>query len=83
MPTELVILTAVDANLCARGYGAFGMGDRRSLSGRASFTFRLQWQDGQQRPPTLRTVSIERSKKEAIPADQYLALAMQEVVKER
>lgn len=32
-------LTAIDASLCAKSYGMFGLGDRRSLSGRTTFKF--------------------------------------------
>ena len=34
-----ISLKAVNAKLCARGYGVFGMGDRRSLSGNSKFVF--------------------------------------------
>lgn len=32
-------LAAIDASLCAKNYGMFGLGDRRSFSGRATFKF--------------------------------------------
>lgn len=34
-----VKLTGIEAKLCAKGYGMFGLGDRRSHSGKANFTF--------------------------------------------
>lgn len=37
--TLTISLKAIKANLCARGWGAFGQGDRVSLSGNAAVTF--------------------------------------------
>lgn len=34
-----ITLDRIDASLCARKYGAFGLGDRRSLSGQIEFEF--------------------------------------------
>lgn len=36
-----ISLTSVKASLCAKNWGAFGMGDRRSLSGKVTFNFTL------------------------------------------
>lgn len=38
-PRYRLELTAIDASLCARRYGAFGLGNRSLLSGRAEFRF--------------------------------------------
>ena len=39
LPNLELKLTAIDASLCAKNYGMFGLGDRRSFSGRTTIKF--------------------------------------------
>lgn len=73
-------LTRIDANLCAKGFGVFGMGDKRSMSGRVSFTFQFSEGAGQVRAPSMKTVLVDRTAREAIPTEQYLPLAIKSLV---
>lgn len=75
---ELAIdLKSIDAKLCAKGYGMFGTGDRRSMSGEVRFAF-----DWTLTPATgnLRTgrmlVTVKLKKSEGQPVEAVLPLAL-------
>jgi hypothetical protein len=38
-PSLRIVLTGIEADMCARKYGIFGLGNRRALSGRVEFDF--------------------------------------------
>ena len=77
-PAKLSIsLEGVEASLCARKYGTFGLGDRRSLSGRAEFRF--SWsaiRAGENAPARTELVRLEVPKAQARPIEALLADAL-------
>lgn len=75
--TISVALKSIDARLCARGYGVFGMGDRRSMSGESKFAFDWTYQpnEGDLKMGSTQVI-IKLKKSEAQPVDAILMLAL-------
>lgn len=71
-------LEGVEASLCARKYGMFGLGDRQSMSGAADFHF--AWSAGRTGSAAVvtrsETIHLEVRKNEAKPAVQFLSDAL-------
>ncbi len=74
--TLTIRLMAIDAKLCARAWGAFGRGDRVSLSGKAAFTFDWAVADKVGSRGDTSQVSFEVARTEAATADQILRSAV-------
>lgn len=76
--TLKIYLEGVEASLCARKYGMFGMGDRQSMSGGADFHF--AWSVGRTGPVAVvtraETIHLDVRKNEAKPAALFLADAL-------
>jgi hypothetical protein len=75
-----VHLVGIKAKLCARDWGAFGYGDRRSLAGEAAFTFELG--TAQQGSPvvTKHEVALKLKGAEALPPSEILQAALNQLL---
>ena len=71
-----ISIEAIDAKFCQRKYGAFGMGDRRSLTGHANFQFAWRTLDAPAAPWIYQTVEVRPAKGEARTLEQFLPEAL-------
>jgi hypothetical protein len=69
-------LTEIKAKLCARDWGAFGYGDRRSLAGEAAFTFELGTVRQGSPVVTKHEVALKLKGAEALPPPEILQAAL-------
>lgn len=74
VPSVRIVLTSIDAELCARKYGAFGMGNRRALSGRVEFHF--AWSAPGYGDVRQELISIDVAKSSGKPAEAILPDAL-------
>jgi hypothetical protein len=80
-PIRSVRLTGLNAKLCARSYGVFGMGDKVSHSGTVQVTFEIETGGNGDRPTVdSRSIKLEIEKKDALPLRSILELALQELL---
>lgn len=76
-PRISITLKAVNAKLCARGYGVWGMGDRRSLSGKSKFLFDWTYQVSTEVTLTgTNEISVDLKKADAQPVGSILPIAL-------
>lgn len=68
-----ISLTFVKASLCAKNWGAFGMGDRRRLSGKVAFNFTLTTTASNEPSlPTHRQIELHTDGNEGRSTEDYL-----------
>lgn len=73
----MVNLTGIKTKLCARSYGIWGMGDRKSLSGDAQFTFEWKVQLGSGNIQSgMRIINLHLKKDEALKVKPIFRMAV-------
>lgn len=74
-------LTGMKTKLCARSYGIWGMGDRKSLSGNAQFTFewKVRLESGNIQSG-MRIVNLQLKKNEAMQPKPIFRMAIEQFV---
>ena len=81
VPIRSVRLSALDAKLCARGYGVFGLGDKVSHSGTVQVSFEVETLGNDDRPTfDSKSIKLEIGKKDGRPLRSMLTLALQELL---
>lgn len=73
-PKIEVHLKSAAVKLCAKSWGMFGMGDTKSLSGKAAFTF--TWKKDGQKALAVETIALEVNGKERLTAPAILRRAI-------
>lgn len=73
-PKIEVHLKSAAVKLCAKSWGMFGMGDTKSLSGKAAFTF--TWKKDGQKALAVETIALEVNGKERLTAPAILRRAV-------
>lgn len=77
---KVVSLKAINAKMCAKNFGVFGLGDRRSHSGRATFLFEISSQDvGGQTVRVDRTIELQIDKSAPQPIIALLPIALEKL----
>lgn len=76
--SSAISLTAIDARLCAKGWGAFGTGDTQALSGKAAFRF--EWVPTGSDARQSRLIDIAFDGKGARPPEDYLREAVRRLL---
>lgn len=71
-----ISIEGIDAKFCQRKYGAFGMGDRRSLTGHANFEFAWRTLDTPGAPWIYQSVEVRPAKGETRTIEQFLPEAL-------
>ncbi len=75
-----ISIEEIDVKFCQRKYGAFGMGDRRSLSGRAKFGFAWKQLDNPGTPWIYHSVDVRPANGETRTIEQFLPEALRLLV---
>ncbi|WP_156135700.1 hypothetical protein [Novosphingobium subterraneum] len=73
-PKIEVHFKSAEVKLCAKSWGMFGMGDTKSLSGKAAFTF--TWKKDGQKALAVETIALEVNGKERLTAPAILRRAV-------
>jgi hypothetical protein len=75
-PPVSVHLVGISAKLCAKDWGAFGLGDRNSLAGDAAFTFEFSMYRNVARATVQHQVALKLKANDALPPAEILNNAL-------